>query len=325
MEVPMIPNSSSPSSALEAAIESYLDWQALRGSTAGHRKDIGRRLRSFAATLDPEIPLEAVSRDHCTALLREVQDRGRKPNTQLAYFRTLEAFFNWLVADERLSKSPMDRVPKPKVSDEQIKPFTEEELLQLLAAPDRTTFVGLRDCAFIALLADTGLRLTEAVNIRFGDVDTRQRAISVMGKGSKPRTVFYGESAARFLRDYLKRRGTGSPEDRVFVNSLGEPLWKCTMSTRIRDYGRAAGISGKRVSPHTLRHTFAVSWLMGGGDAFSLQRLLGHSTAVMTARYVNFTSRDLGRLHRSLSPLDRIHGEPAGVPHNCQARRKRLR
>jgi integrase/recombinase XerD len=318
-------SASLPSSSLNEAITAYLDWQALRGSTTQHRKDIRQRLRALAELTSPELPLEQITRDHCMALLRDVQERGCKPNTQIAYFRALEAFFNWAVQDERLPTSPMDRVPKPKAPLDQIKPLSEEELARLLTAPDRSTFVGLRDATFMALLADTGLRLAEAVSIRITDLDTRQRSISVMGKGSKPRTVFYGEAVAMLLRDYLKKRGAAEPEEPLFVNSLGEPLWKCTMSKRIRDYGRVAGVKGKRVSPHTLRHTFAVSWLMGGGDAFSLQRLLGHSTSVMTSRYVNFTSGDLSKLHRSISPLDRLQthrGRPTQV---SGERRKRMR
>lgn len=295
-----------PAGTLSEAAAAYLDWQSLRGSSEQHRKDIRQRLRVFAADLDPETPLERITRQHCISLLRRVQEQGRKPTTQVAYFRVLEAFFNWLVAEERLEKSPMDRVPKPKVPGEQIQPLSQEELGLLLAAPDRDSFVGLRDATFMAVLADTGLRLSEALSVRLIDLDTRQRSISVMGKGGKPRTVFYGETVAAVLREYLKRRSAGTPEDLIFVNSLAEPLWKCSLSKRIRGYGDAAGIKGKRVSPHTLRHTFAVSWLMNGGDAFSLQRLLGHSTPVMTARYVNFTCGDLSRLHRTLSPLDRL-------------------
>jgi integrase/recombinase XerD len=75
--------------------------------------------------------------------LRTLQERGRKPNTVFGCYRTLEAFFKWLVAEERLAVSPMDRVPKPRVPQEQIKPLSEEELTRLLAAPDRSTFTGI--------------------------------------------------------------------------------------------------------------------------------------------------------------------------------------
>ena len=98
-----------------------------------------------------------------------------------------------------------------------------------------------------------------------GDIDFRTRSIAVMGKGRKPRTVFYGESVAGMLKDYLKRRGEGEADEQLFRNSLDEPLTSFTLSHRVRAYGEAAGIRGKRVSPHTLRHTFAVLWLLGGG------------------------------------------------------------
>jgi integrase/recombinase XerD len=100
----------------------------------------------------------------------------------------------------------------------------------------------------------------------------------------------------------------------LFVNSLGEQLLHFAITARMHDYGEKAGITGKRVSPHTLRHTFAVNWLLNGGDTLSLQRLLGHTTPTMTTRYVNFATADLAQLHRSVSPLDRLQGKNGTAP-----------
>jgi len=291
--------------SLADAVGAYLDWHALRGSSAAHRKELRRMLLAFVELTEDDQPIIEVTREHCTAYLRSVQERGGKPNTQNAYYRTLTAFFRWLCQEKRIGTSPMERVPAPKVPLEQIKPLTPDELGKLLRQPDVTTFTGLRDATFIALLADSGLRLSEATSIKVSEIDLKQRAVAVVGKGGRPRVVFFGDTAARYLREYLKRRDAG-PEDLVFISSLGEPMCRYTMTTRLRRYGQEAGIVGKRVSPHTLRHTFAVSWLIGGGDALSLQRLLGHSTQVMTARYVNFTATDLAELHRKISPLDRL-------------------
>jgi integrase len=88
--------------------------------------------------------------------------------------------------------------------------------------------------------------------------------------------------------------------------------------------GYAAGIRGKRVSPHTLRHTFAVNWLKNGGDTLSLQRLLGHSTPAMTTRYVNFATADLAELHRTVSPLDRLQADSGQMRRAQPERRERL-
>ena len=291
---------------LSLTIGDYLDWQALRGSSKRHRTDIRRELLRFAATLDSDLPIDQVTREHCTAYLRSFQERECKPNTVKAYHRILDAFFRWCVEEERIDVSPMKRVPKPKLTQEQIKPLSAEELTALLAEPDRKFFVGLRDIALMALMADTGLRISETLNIRLGDVDTRARAIAVLGKGDKPRTVFYGETVAQHLRNYLRRRARRGSEDLLSVSSLGEKLLRFAIVERMRDYGFAAGIRGKRVSPHTLRHTFAINWLKNGGDTLSLQRLLGHATPAMTTRYVNFATADLAELHRTVSPLDRL-------------------
>jgi site-specific recombinase XerD len=301
-------------SALDATpisltLNDYMDWQALRGSSKRHRTDIKRELLRFVATLPEDLPIDQVTREHCTNYLRDFQERGCKPLTVKAYHRILDAFFRWCLEEERIDESPMKRVPKPKVAQEQVKPLTGEELTVLLDAPNRRTFVGLRDVAIMALMADTGLRVSEAVNIKLGDLDTRARAVTVTGKGDKPRTVFYGEAVAGHLRSYLRRRARRGSEDLLFVNSLGEPILRWAIVERMRDYGYAAGIRGKRVSPHTLRHTFAVNWLKNGGDTLSLQRLLGHSSPAMTARYVNFCTADLAAMHRIVSPLDRLQAQ----------------
>lgn len=310
--------------SLDAAITDYLAWHNLRGSSARHRDDLKRILRAFLESVGGDAQIQAVSRPACESFLQSFRERGCKPNTLKAYHRVLDAFFNWLLEEERIETSPMKRVPKPKLPDEHIQPLTGDELTRLLSQPDLRTFTGVRDAAFMALLADTGLRVSEALGLRIADLNAKDRSINLVGKGSRIRTVFYGETAARCLKDYLRRHPTNLPEDCVFLGSLGEPMLRFNMSSRIHSYGERAGITGKRVSPHTLRHTFAVSWLMGGGDAFSLQRLLGHSSSEMTSRYVRFASKDLATLHRAISPLDRLHSnDRAGGPQ--VERRRRLR
>jgi site-specific recombinase XerD len=317
-------NENYPGGTLQAALSDYLTWHALRGSSARHRGDISRMLAAFAAACGPEKAIAQVTRSDCEAFLQRFQERGCRPNTQKAYHRVLDAFFRWLVNEERLAESPMKRVPKPQLPQEQVKPLTPEELARLLAQPDRGTFTGIRDAALIAFLADTGLRITEALSVRLSDMDPKQRSVSVMGKGSKARTVFYGEAVQGLLRDYLRRRGDVDENDLLFVSSLGEPLCRFSLTRRIHGYGKKAGITGKRVSAHTLRHTFGVSWCLNGGDAYSLQRLMGHSTPEMTAKYVNFATGDLARLHRAASPMDRLGGQVSEPKPPAQQQRKRL-
>jgi integrase/recombinase XerD len=311
--------------SLAAAVEDYLDWHALRGSTLKHRKELQRMLGLFCEHAGGERRVEEIRGEDCTSFLRPFQDKGRKPNTLRAYYRTLGALFAWLVEEERLGVTPMKRVPAPKALQEPIQPLTAEELVRLLRQPDPRYFTGRRDRAFIALLADSGLRVSEALSITMRQVDMKGRSISVQGKGSKPRTVFFGQAAARLIKETLQDREGIGPEDLLFISSLGERLCRYTMTNRLHKYGEAAEIRGKRVSPHTLRHSFAVAWLMGGGDALSLQRLLGHSTPAMTSRYVNFTSGDLAKRHREVSPLDRMQGTMPEVRPAPAPGKKRLR
>jgi site-specific recombinase XerD len=286
---------------------------------------IKRELLRFLATLPDDPPVDQVTREHCTDYLRDFQERGCKPLTVKAYHRILDAFFRWCLEEERIDESPMKRVPKPKVAQEQVKPLSDEELTALLEVPNRKTFTGLRDVALIALMVDTGLRVSEALGIHLVDLNTRTRSITVVGKGEKPRTVFYGEAAASHLRRYTRRRAYRDGEDLLFINSLGEPILRFAIVERMRDYGYAAGIRGKRVSPHTLRHTFAVNWLRNGGDTLSLQRLLGHSSPAMTARYVNFLTADLAEMHRTVSPLDRLQAQNGPGARPVVEKRARLR
>jgi site-specific recombinase XerD len=141
---------------LSLTIADYMDWQALCGSSKRHLTDIKRELLRFEATLESDLPVEQVTREHCTAYFRRFQERECKANILAAYHRIVGAFFRWCVEEE--------------------------------------------------LMADTGQRISEALNIHLGDVDTRARAITVVGKGDKPRTVFYGEAVAPHLRNHLRRR-----------------------------------------------------------------------------------------------------------------------
>ncbi|MFN3650239.1 MAG: tyrosine-type recombinase/integrase [Armatimonadota bacterium] len=309
-------------STLSDAITDYLTWHSLRGSSQCHQSDLRRTLRVFSDRAGADRPIEQLTRADCEALLKSARDRGLKPNTLKAYHRVLDAFFHWLVAEERLEETPMRRVPKPQLPREQVKPLTSEELVRLLHQPDGKSFTGVRDQALIAFLADTGLRISEALAVRFCDIDARARSVSVIGKGGKGRTVFYGEAVAALLKTYVARRSEVGERDLLWVSSLNEPLLRTSVTRRIKCYGKRAGIDGKRVSAHTLRHTFGVTWCLNGGDAFSLQRLLGHSTPAMTARYVNFASGDLAKMHKTVSPLDSLPGRPGTS--QGSGRRKRL-
>jgi integrase/recombinase XerD len=154
---------------------------------------------------------------------------------------------------------------------------------------------------------DTGLRLNEALNLKLSDIDLSQGFVRVIGKGNKERFVPVGESVKVLLQRYLMRR--------LQVNNAGDWLFITTVATRWSKRGaqksvllwsKRAKIGGVRVSPHSLRFTFVRRWLKSGGDSIVLQRILGHSTPVMTAYYARLFATDLKDAHKRHSPIDAL-------------------
>jgi integrase/recombinase XerD len=313
---------------LSEAIRQHAAFQEARGDSASHRKDTLRVLATLQEHLG-DLDLQEITVDDLREFQTAVRRRpGRKGKPQvsdltvLAYHRALSAFFNRLEADEALLVNPMRRVPRPKVGQYLIRPFTQEQLTKLLAQPDTSTFTGLRDTALMCFLLDTGCRISEVLSLTLESIDLDRRIARVMGKGRKERAVPFGVRTLSWLERYLERRRQAEASPYLFVNQYGEKLTVNAMSHRIAQYGRRAGLRGVRVSPHTFRHTFSLNWLVGKGDykgdTLSLQTILGHSTPAMTQRYVHLAGQDLRKLHDRLSPADQV----VAAPPTTQKRRR---
>ncbi len=158
------------------------------------------------------------------------------------------------------------------------------------------------------LLLDCGLRAAECCNLKIGDIDLNARCVSVTGKGNKRRSVFFGKATAKALWIHI-RSGTREPDDWCFLSDrglrTGEPLKPNGLLQLIHRLGKAAHIKAVRCSPHTLRHTYAVSFLRAGGNVFTLRESLGHTNITMTQKYVAVAQADLSH-SRKFSPMDRL-------------------
>lgn len=312
------------------AIDDYATWQEARGDSAPHRGECARILRLLADRLAGADAAEVTAED-LRGILAAVRERpglrGRRrvsDHTVFAYWRTFAAFFAHLERSGAIARNPRAGVPKPRVEDSLVRPFTDEQVRKLLAQPDLETFAGLRDACLMVFLLDTGCRVSEVLGLTFDGLDLERRSARVLGKGRKECAVPFGPVALAWLERYLERRRRSDATDLVFVNQYGERLTRHAVARRVAAYGSRAGLRGVRASPHTFRHTFAVQWLVGDGDykgdACSLQRVLGHSSQQMTQRYVRFTGEQLSELHQRLSPASRL----AGPPRPPEPRRKRL-
>lgn len=233
--------------------------------------------------------------------------RGRNSSGTVARtYGALRCLFGFLSRERLIPQNPFMLVEKPRMERKLIRPLSMDQVRLLLSAPNQKRFFGQRIWTMMVLILDTGLRLAELISLRKDRIDWQGGVLRVMGKGGKEREVPFGTTSKQALWNYLLRRGDIPNQELVFVNQYGERLCRRWVDRALKNLGVKVGIKGVRVSPHTLRHTFATQYIMNGGDAFSLQQILGHSTLEMVKVYVGLANRDVALLHQRFSPIDRM-------------------
>jgi integrase/recombinase XerC/integrase/recombinase XerD len=228
--------------------------------------------------------------------------------TALAYYRTLKTFFVNVVAQGVLSASPMAKLKPPRYQDHQVQPFTVDQI-QALRRAARRSMHPRRDEAIILFMLDTGCRASELCALKVRDYTIESRSVRVLGKGRKERTLYLGREAGRTLLLYLQDRAADS--DGPLFPAMGgihpgSHFTRSGLCQLFHDLGARAGIEGVRCSPHTCRHSFAVSFLRQGGSEFALKEILGHTSLKMSARYVRFARADIQEQQRLYSPADHL-------------------
>lgn len=234
------------------------------------------------------------------------QNRPLSPHTVASYTRAIRCFFAFLEREEILPANPMKKVRVPKTPRRVMPTFTEAELERLLAQPDRTKCEGYRNYAVMLTLLDTGIRVSELCGLTLEEVDLDNGYLRVLGKGAKERSVYMCPNVSKTVYTYVYRWRPKTVSAHVFIHADGRPLNRIYMAHRLRKYAKRAKIYGVRCSPHTLRHTFAIEYLRNGGDVFTLQRILGHSTLEMTRRYAEVANRDIELKQKALSPAESL-------------------
>lgn len=224
--------------------------------------------------------------------------------TQQYHLIALRAMLKHLQKNDIQTLSP-EKIELPKVPGRQVEVLAREELEAMFRTIDPTKRNGPRNLALLHLLYSTGLRVSELSNLNRKDVNLQTREFRVVGKGRKARIVFISETAAQFLKDYLNARDDNwtplflSNSNRSKVKSLfGEErrLEPQAIERIVRNLATVAGIV-KKVTPHTLRHTFATELLKNGADIRSVQEMLGHSSITTTQIYTHLTNRRLKEIH----------------------------
>jgi site-specific recombinase XerD len=287
---------------LAAALDAFCAGKAAEGlsprSIVWYRM-IGERL---VARFGADRPVDALTAGELRAWLVELRV-SLSPMSVAGYVRGLRAFGSWLSTDGLATARALRTLTRPRVPRKLIEPLSDADLRRLLSA------AGERDRAVLLLLLDTGLRVSEVVGIRLGDLRP-DGSIKVLGKGAAERSVPVGGAARRAIGQYLAQRGPGAPGEPLFLNQADQALTTSGVSQLLRRLRRRSGVAA-RCNPHSFRHTFAHNYLVNGGDALSLQRILGHSSLEMVRRYVALSDVDLAGRHRAASPADRLVARPS--------------
>ena len=266
-------------------------------------RDLGRVLE-FMQERGVEEPSGITS-----AFLREymirLADQGLAASTIRRVQSTIRTYFFFLLGEGAVEADPSERLESPRIWRRLPDVLGHDEVVAILEAPDPTGRLYWRDRAILEFLYATGVRVSELVDLPIVALDLEEGLSLIFGKGSKERLVPVGRPATRALSRYLAEvRPTldqGRGEGRVFLNARGRPLSRVAVWNLVKASASAASIS-KKVSPHTLRHTFATHLLEGGADLVAVQELLGHADITTTQIYTHVDRAYLKDVHRRFHP-----------------------
>jgi len=269
--------------------------------------------------LGPNARFDAITTNQIREFLVSVETLSAK--SVHAIQAALSSLWTWAVAEGYTERHIIRPIPLPRVEEPDIVPLTQNEVRRLLAAcdttrayhsnrhPDGTTNcrpTALRDRAIILFLLDTGIRASELCALRVRDVNMETRAVDVVGKGRKRRTVYFAKRCHQALWRYqVTRQPHLTPDQPLF--HVGEvdrpdPFDRCVLSRLLTRIGKRAEVLP--ANPHRFRHTFAIEFLRNGGNLFALQDLLGHTKLEMVRRYARLVQADREAAHKLASPAD---------------------
>jgi integrase/recombinase XerD len=280
-------------------------WSELglaRNTLAAYRSDLGL----FAQWLEGRgVELPDADRATIYAYLGERMRQGFRARSNARLLSCLRHFYRWLLRDARIVVDPTALIESPKLPRSLPKALGEAEVEALLGVPDPAYPEGLRDKAMLELLYATGLRVSELVGLGVDEVNLRQGAVRVRGKGGKDRLVPIGDEAQHWLGRYLAGARAAllgpHPGTRLFVTRRGDGMTRQAFWLLVKRHAATAGIV-RALSPHGLRHAFATHLLNHGADLRALQLLLGHASLSTTQIYTLVAREGLKRLHQQHHP-----------------------
>lgn len=296
------PSELMPAAADAQLIVEYLDaiWME-KGLSDNTQESYRRDLVQFALWLNQQ-ELSLINADAASVqeYLNVRLQQKLSSRTSARFLSCARGFYRYLLRENRIGENPVALVDNPKLARSLPKSLSESDVEALLAAPDLTDPIGLRDRTMLEVLYACGLRVSELVELTMPQINLRQNVVRVMGKGSKERLIPMGEEAAAWLARYLREARpallNNMPDEVVFPSSRAQPMTRQTFWYRIKHWAMVAGIK-KDLSPHTLRHAFATHLLNHGADLRVVQLLLGHSDLSTTQIYTHVAKLRMKQQH----------------------------
>jgi site-specific recombinase XerD len=236
------------------------------------------------------------------------QGRGLlSPKTVQCHVRVLKAFSTWLYEEGYTVSNKLKNLKLPKAAVRIMEPLTSQEIKKVISSINWKSYSGERNHAVLVTLLDSGLRASELAGITLNNLNLEDGYIRITGKGDKERIVPIGKFVRMELIHYIEKirpQVYGGDCNNLFLSQGSKSMTPNTVKMVFSKLARSSGV--RRLHAHLCRHTFAVNYLLNGGDIFSLREILGHTTLEMVNHYLHFTSSQITTQHHKYSPMDRI-------------------
>ena len=293
----------------QSDISGYLDtlWleRGLSENTLiAYRRDLQMTAQWLEKRSQGQMALLQADNEALIEFMVQRKSAGVSDKSSARWLSTLRGFYRYMIFNQRLVDDPTQKLEHPKLGRSLPSSLSPAQVEALLAAPDVTNALGLRDRTMLEVLYASGLRITELVTLELANVNQRQGVVRVIGKGNKERLVPTGENALDWLSRYLRDARLSllpAGGSVLFPSRLGRVMTRQTFWHAIKKYALQAGIQ-KNISPHTLRHAFATHLVDNGADLRAVQMMLGHSDLSTTQIYTHVAQQRLKELVQEHHP-----------------------
>ncbi len=300
--------------AVREDIDKFLNYLTVEkgfseNTIAAYRNDL-YQLTSFVeeeAAKTGSIPSWAsFGRQGMLSYLLNLKERNYAVTTTARKVAATKSFFGFMVAEGKVKDSPTQNIGSPKVGKSLPKPISISQVRLLLEQPAKlSTLEAKRDKAMLELLYASGMRVSELVSLNLDDVDTEGGYVRCFGKGGKERLIPIHDQAAKAVKEYIgetrPQLAHNQDEQALFLNPRGGRLTRQGFWQKVKEYAKLAELDTK-ISPHTLRHSFATHMLSGGANLRSVQELLGHANISTTQVYTHLTTEHIRRTYEKSHP-----------------------